>query len=546
MAYAFDISPEKRASRASFIWRQLFVTPPPVSSDEVNLARRKALVTGATGGIGLEIIHQLLDLGCKVIMGIRDERKGESVRQDLIQEGNLNEDMVKVWKLDLSSYQSIIAFAVNAKNLDNLNIAILNAGIYKVSEAFSPTGYEEGMQINYLSNILLLISLLPIIKKNAPAGETGHICLVSSDTAAWAQFEERTSTSLLPTFKKPMKKWDMGERCGTTKLLSQLFLTVLSKRVSSVTLSCANPGLCGGGSDLAREAKGILRFAHRIQCLVLSRACAVGARTIVHSVTTLHRQAHGHYVEGDKIRPMAPIVYQDEGKEVAERLYEETLEELSFAGSHSKTSCLTPIVQYGTYMAVVALPTTPLFEFHYERDGRLVVRETHYAENKLVQDGRSGPPLYEYFQVERGILAVIRDGKKSTLTKGGGIIKIPPGTRHRFWAEAPVKEDLVFRVWAEPQNLDRGFDEAFLRNYLGYLRDCEEQSIQPSVFQLALLGWSGDNLLSPPWWVPLWMLRLFHFILAHLAGRLLLGYQASYEEYSPKMTRDSGIVKKRV
>ncbi|PNP74339.1 hypothetical protein FNYG_12388 [Fusarium nygamai] len=79
-----------------------------------------------------------------------------------------------------------------------------------------------------------------------------------------------------------------------------------------------------------------------------------------------------------------------------------------------------------------------LFEFHYDRDGRLVVRETHYAENKLVQDGRSGPPLHihcgqtEYFQVESGTLAVIRNGKKSILTKGGGIIKIPPGTRYRI------------------------------------------------------------------------------------------------------------------
>ncbi|KAF4499907.1 hypothetical protein FAGAP_3908 [Fusarium agapanthi] len=534
MAHAFDISPEKRASRINFIWRQLFVTPPPVSSDEINLAGRTALVTGATGGIGLEITRQLLGLGCKVIMGVRDERKGESVRQDLTQEGNLDHDMVQVWKLDLSSYQSIIAFAANAKSLDNLNIAILNAGIYKVSEAFSSTGYEEGIQINYLSNILLLISLLPIIKKNTPAGETGHICLVSSDTAARAKFEERTSKPLLPAFKKPMKTWDMGERYGMTKLLGQLFLTALSKRVPSVTLSCANPGLCGGGSDLAREATGILRLAHKIQCLLLSRTCAVGARTIVHSITTLHRQAHGHYVEGDKIQPMAPILYQDEGTELAERLYEETLDELSFAG-------------YGTYMATMALPTTPLFEFHYEHDGRLVVRETHYAENKLVQDGRHiHCGQTEYFQVESGTLAVIRNGKKSILTKGGGIIKIPPGTRHRFWAEAPVKADLVFRVWVEPQDLERGFDEAFLRNYLGYLRDCEDQNIQPSVFQLALLGWNGDTLLSPPWWVPLWMLRLFHFILAHILGRLFFGYQASYEEYSPKITTDAGILKKRL
>ncbi|KAF5620205.1 ankyrin repeat domain protein [Fusarium sp. NRRL 52700] len=421
MAHTFDISPEKRASRANFIWRQLFVTPPPVSSDEINLAGRTALVTGATGGIGLEITRQLLSLGCKVIIGVRDERKGELVRQDLLQESNLDDDMVQVWKLDLSSYQSIISFAANAKSLDNLNIAILNAGIYKVSEAFSSTGYEEGMQINYLSNILLLIKLLPIIKKNAPNGETGHVCLVSSDTAAWAKFEERTSTPLLPAFKKPMQTWDMGKRYG--------------KRM----------------------------------------------------VTT------------------------------------------------------SKVTRY-----------SPLFEFHYERDGRLVVRETHYAENKLVQDGRSGPPLHihcgqtEYFQVESGTLAVIRNEKKSVLTQGGGIIKIPPGTRHRFWAEAPVTEDLVFRVWAEPQNLNRGFDEAFLRNYLGFLRDCEDQNIQPSIFQLALLGWGGDTLLSPPFWVPLWILRLFHFILAHLVGRLLLGYTSSYPEYNPKSNRDEGGLKKTV
>lgn len=34
-----------------------------------------------------------------------------------------------------------------------------------------------------------------------------------------------------------------------------------------------------------------------------------------------------------------------------------------------------------------------LFEFIYEDDGRLVVKETHYADNKVVREGRSGPPL---------------------------------------------------------------------------------------------------------------------------------------------------------
>lgn len=35
-----------------------------------------------------------------------------------------------------------------------------------------------------------------------------------------------------------------------------------------------------------------------------------------------------------------------------------------------------------------------LYEFLYDDIGRFAVRETHYADNKVVQNGLSGPPLY--------------------------------------------------------------------------------------------------------------------------------------------------------
>jgi hypothetical protein len=34
-----------------------------------------------------------------------------------------------------------------------------------------------------------------------------------------------------------------------------------------------------------------------------------------------------------------------------------------------------------------------LYEYIYEDDGRFVVKETHYANNTAVREGRSGPPL---------------------------------------------------------------------------------------------------------------------------------------------------------
>ncbi|KAI1470389.1 NAD(P)-binding protein [Daldinia caldariorum] len=334
MATTFDISPEKRASFRHYLYRQLFVTPPPVLQRDVNLSGKTAIITGANGGIGLEVARQLLDLGCKVILTVRDEKRGETARQELINGRSLAPEFVQVWKLDLSSYESIIAFAERAKTLKSLDIAILSAGIFKVTESFSSsTGYEEGVQINFLANMLLTVLLLPIIKEKRTPGQPGHICVVSSDTAAWTKFEEGSSTPVLPAFKRKSPNWDMSDRYGATKLLGQLFLTELAKHVSSsvVTLSFANPGFCSG-SELARETSGIIRVAYKIQSYILSRKSFVGARTLVHAVTTLGEKAHGQYVEDAKVQPTAVLMYKPEGLRLSKQVYEETLDELSFAG----------------------------------------------------------------------------------------------------------------------------------------------------------------------------------------------------------------------
>ena len=75
-----------------------------------------------------------------------------------------------------------------------------------------------------------------------------------------------------------------------------------------------------------------------------------------------------------------------------------------------------------------------------------------------------------------------------------------------------------------PQGLDPSFDENFLRNYLGYIRDCVQQNIKPSIFQFCLMGSGGDTLMiCPPFWVPIWILKLARFVVGHIIGGLLLG-----------------------
>ncbi|KAI1426168.1 hypothetical protein F5Y12DRAFT_794631 [Xylaria sp. FL1777] len=334
---SYGISPESRASLYQFFRRQFLVTPLPVTTSDADLHGQTAIITGGNGGIGLETARQLLALGCEVILAVRDEEKGHRARQILMDKGHFPSSSIRVWPLDLARTDSITAFAERCKKLERLDIAILNAGLYKIFESFSTTGYEEGVQINYLSNALLLLLLLPIMKiKTAELGTPGRICLVSSDVAAWCKFDERNADPILPTFKRPMRPhFDNAERYGTTKLMGQMLVSELAKRIpsSTVTLSCANPGLCGG-TELGRESTGLFRFVSQLALIAVSRAPSIGARTIVHAVTTLGEHAHGEYVEDGKIQPMAPLVDTSEGAAAANSLYGETLNELSFAGVH--------------------------------------------------------------------------------------------------------------------------------------------------------------------------------------------------------------------
>ncbi|KAK8070919.1 hypothetical protein PG997_011122 [Apiospora hydei] len=194
---------------------------------------------------------------------------------------------------------------------------------------------------------------------------------------------------------------------------------------------------------------------------------------------------------------------------------------------------------------MLSVDDAALYEFNYEDGGRLFVRETHYADNPSVKAGLSGPPLHihlrqtEFFEVEQGILVVVRNEQESVLTKEDGVVVIPPGTRHRFWAHSSNKGDLVFKVHAEPHEAEHGFDEAYLRNALGYLRDCQREKLEPSVFQLALFGCMSETVLTPPFWVPLWILSLLHHVLAYWIAAPLLGYQATYPEYSKEDQGDT-------
>ncbi|KAL4755988.1 retinol dehydrogenase 12 [Aspergillus foveolatus] len=296
---------QKRATYSAFIRRQLFGHPPVVSPKDADLSGKTAVVTGSNTGIGLECCRQLLDLGLsKLIIAVRTPTKGEEARSQLLSSKPAAKCQIEVKKLDLSSYDSILAFAEYAKGLDRLDIVINNAGLLKRTFELDPrTGHEETIQVNHLSNSLLLILLIPVLQSKNSSSHPGRLCFVNSDTPSWAKFKERDSIPLLPALDK-REDFVFNDRYATSKLLGQLFLRELASRVpaSAVVINCCNPGLCRSGLD--REIRGsFLGYLAGIMQYFLARTPSAGAMSLTDAVVNHGEMSHGQYIEDGEIVP---------------------------------------------------------------------------------------------------------------------------------------------------------------------------------------------------------------------------------------------------
>lgn len=299
----FDITPEKEASQANWLYRQLFVYPPAISRRDVHLAGKPAIVTGSNIGLGLECARQLLDLGIeKLILAVRDEAKGAAARETL---RTASKVIIEVWKLDLSHYDSVTAFTERAKTLPRLDFVVLNAGVFKVTFDQNPdTHHEEVIQVNYLSTALLTILMLPVIQSKNTSEAPGRLVLVSFETSAWAAFKERESRPLLPAFDKP-ESFDMQERYYTSKLLGQLFMVELVKRVppSVAIINACNPGLCHGSGLHHETTSSVAGYIFAAIKRIIGRSTQIGARFLTDAAVNHGEESHGQYLGDGKLKP---------------------------------------------------------------------------------------------------------------------------------------------------------------------------------------------------------------------------------------------------
>ncbi|SDD28824.1 SDR family oxidoreductase [Auraticoccus monumenti] len=128
-----------------------------------DLTGRRALVTGASDGMGLVIARRLAAAGAEVLMPVRNRVKGQAALGRIRAEHPTAR--LTLHDLDLSSLQSVAALGetLRAEGAP-IHLLINNAGVMRPPERQTTVdGFELQLGTNHLGHVALVAHLLPLL-----------------------------------------------------------------------------------------------------------------------------------------------------------------------------------------------------------------------------------------------------------------------------------------------------------------------------------------------------------------------------------------------
>ncbi|THC89360.1 hypothetical protein EYZ11_011199 [Aspergillus tanneri] len=270
----------------------------PTDPVGVSFAGKTVILTGATSGLGFEAAIKFLNLGIEsLIIGSRNHERGLATKAEL-ENRTGRRGVVHVWELEMSCFQSVKDFADRAnREIKQLDIALLSAGLWNREYIVTPEGWEETLQVNTLSTSLLALLLLPKLRECSSLSNPAHLAVVSSQQFARVKAASlRTEGPLLMHLNDP-QHFRGPKQYGISKLLLEYVLKTAAGLARNengalpVIIKTVSPGFCV--SSLGRQYN---RFYERwlvwlVQKL-FARTTEQGSRSLV-SATYQGVESHG-------------------------------------------------------------------------------------------------------------------------------------------------------------------------------------------------------------------------------------------------------------
>lgn len=255
-----------------------------MSKNALALYHKKVFITGATDGIGKETALMFAKVGATVCIHGRNPKKIAATMQAL-KDANPRGEFFS-YQADFSSLEDVRRMANKfLEDHQSLDILINNAGLYPDNRVITQDGFEQTLQVNYLSAFLLTKTLLPLLEK----GNQPRIINMSSigHKFVWNSIKNPSES---PFF------WRWVSYCRS-KLLIVAWTIELARRLkkTNITVNCLHPGV-------------IRTKVIRILPLSYGSSVPSGAKTVFDLATNpKHAHTTGKYFERYKMTQPAPM-----------------------------------------------------------------------------------------------------------------------------------------------------------------------------------------------------------------------------------------------
>jgi NAD(P)-dependent dehydrogenase (short-subunit alcohol dehydrogenase family) len=224
---------------------------------------RRFVVTGASGGLGAELVRVLAGRGARVVLAVRSLEKGETLARTI--DGD-----VEVRRLDVADLSSVAEFA---EDLGPVDVLINNAGVLALPFGLSPDGVELHFATNYLGHFALTSRLLPQL--------TDRVVVVGSAAHRRGELD-------LADLRWERRGYQPFAAYAASKLANLLFLAELQRRLtaagSTLRATGGHPGSTATGitgNTGSRLKTFVGEFGHKL----VGMAAWQGALPILYAAT---------------------------------------------------------------------------------------------------------------------------------------------------------------------------------------------------------------------------------------------------------------------
>ena len=205
----------------------------------MRLQGKTAIVTGANSGMGMATVRALSDMGARVIMLCRSEKRGREALERLNSEKPRDLDLILC---DLGDYDSVRSFVSKVReSYSRIDILVNNAGFISLDRHETKEGLECQFGINHIGHFLLTTSLLDLM------GKGSRIVVVASGA-------HKTGKIHFDDINLH-KGFNVIKAYSQSKLANVLFTRELARRVKDkgITVNCCHPGAVATNIGIDRE-----------------------------------------------------------------------------------------------------------------------------------------------------------------------------------------------------------------------------------------------------------------------------------------------------